>query len=773
MDGYLRIKTKLDSTELTKKINDTKKELAKLRNDTERLNNKKLSIEAKLNLDDAEYKKKLDEINQKKEVEIKTKSVNGRIDDTTLSRINSKYDLQVGSLGNKMEMSIMKADDELKRIEDQISKNNEKQKTLNSSIDEMNKKLADSNNSNELSENIDGLGTSITNTIKKVAKLTLALFGIRSAYNAIRSSASILSQYNEQIGIDLEYIKFALASTLQPIIERLINLVYRFLSYVNYLAQAWFGINLFANATVDNFNKIDKSAKKAKKTMSTFGFDDLNILQDNNSSSSEDSEIKTPSFDLSKGIEEIEPPEWLKGIENIGKWIIDHHKEIITAIALVGAALLGIKLISWIADTKNAKSSTTDLAKGFKSFFESLGKGLEALSVLGGVALVIHEVCDLIETFSESGLSLGEVAGLLGIVLGELSLAFVALAASTKLMDWTGIAGAAVILGGLAIVLHEVTELIKAFSESGMETNEVTSMMTDILLVLIGLITSLTVAAQLLQSPMAMAGVAVLVAGICATLITLAATLPIILDALSEFITTTAPSIQSILTTIGLLIKNIIEQLGVSLPPIINSVGSLFSSIFSGISKVINSVGNTLVNILNSIGDLVDNVLGSMLDFIRELGPAIEVFVDSAIRSITKLINFMISGIEYLVNLLVIDGINAIIDGINKIGTYVGFTIPNVKEFTIRRFTPTYMAGGGIINLPNKGVPLASNVVGGERGAEGVLPLENYSTMERLGEEIGKHITINLDITNDIDGRVLSRKLEAIKANQQFARNGG
>lgn len=771
MDGYLRIKTKLDSTELTKKLNEAKKELSKFKSDAEKLNNKKLSIEAKLNLDDAEYRQKLKEINQKKEIEIKTKSINGRIDDSTLSKINSKYDLQISSLGSKMEMSIIKADDELKRIEDQISKNNEKQKALNSSIDEMNKKLANSKGNKELTENINNLGSSISQTIKKVAKLTLALFGIRSAYNAIRSAASVLSQYNSQIGIDLEYIKFALASTLQSILERLISLVYKFLSYVNYLSKSWFGINLFANATVDNFNKLDKSAKNTKKTLSTFGFDELNILQDNSSTSGE-SEIKTPSFDLSKGVEEIEPPEWLKGIENIGKWIIDHHKEIITAIALVGAALLGIKLVNWISDSKKAKNGTVDLTNGFNSFFSALGKGLESLAILAGVALVIHEICDLIEVFSNSGLSLGEVAGLLGIVLGELAVAFVALAASTKLMDWTSIAGAAVILGGMAVVLHEVTDLIKTMANGEIKVNDVTELMVDILGVLLALIGSLTLAAQLMQSPMAMAGLAVLVAGISATLLVLAATLPTILDACGKFINNVAPTIQKLLTAIGKIIENIIEQLGKTLPPIIESTGQLFTSIFNGISKVIETVGNSLVKILNSIGNLVDNVLGSMLNFIRELGPAIEVFVDSAIRSVTKLINFMISGIEYLVNLLVIDGINSIINAVNSIGTYVGFTIPNVKEFTIRRFTPTYMAGGGIINLPGKGVPLASDVRGGEAGAEGVLPLEDYSTMERLGEEIGKHVTIDLNLTNEMDGRILNRILEKIKANNRFARNG-
>ena len=50
----------------------------------------------------------------------------------------------------------------------------------------------------------------------------------------------------------------------------------------------------------------------------------------------------------------------------------------------------------------------------------------------------------------------------------------------------------------------------------------------------------------------------------------------------------------------------------------------------------------------------------------------------------------MVSGIEYLVNTLVIDGVNAIIKGINKIGKYVGFTIPVIADFKMRRFVLTF-----------------------------------------------------------------------------------
>ena len=61
--------------------------------------------------------------------------------------------------------------------------------------------------------------------------------------------------------------------------------------------------------------------------------------------------------------------------------------------------------------------------------------------------------------------------------------------------------------------------------------------------------------------------------------------------------------------------------------------------------------------------------------------------------------------------------------------------------------------------------------IGGEAGAEGVLPLTDSQAMEALGEAIGRYITINANITNTRNGRVLSRKLQQIMANQDFAYN--
>ena len=67
------------------------------------------------------------------------------------------------------------------------------------------------------------------------------------------------------------------------------------------------------------------------------------------------------------------------------------------------------------------------------------------------------------------------------------------------------------------------------------------------------------------------------------------------------------------------------------------------------------------------------------------------------------------------------------------------------------------MAVGGIINNPGHGVALGSNIIGGEAGREGVLPLTDASVMSMLGAEIGKYVSVNNLVDVNYDGQRIKR----------------
>ena len=224
------------------------------------------------------------------------------------------------------------------KLEAQYEKLSQKLSVLKQKKEDLNK--TDLSN---VQKSIDNIGKSTSNTIKHVARWALGIFAIESAYGFVRQAMSSVSQYNEQIATDVEYIRYALGSMLQPIIEGLIQLAFRLLTYVNYIAQAWFGVNLFANASTKSFEKNNKalgnsvkSAKELNKQIASF--DEMNVLNDTSSNSGSGAgagAISLPSMDLSQWQGEV--PEWVK-------WIAENKDIVIAGLLGIAGGLVAINL---------------------------------------------------------------------------------------------------------------------------------------------------------------------------------------------------------------------------------------------------------------------------------------------------------------------------------------------------------------------------------------------------------------------------------------------
>ena len=72
--------------------------------------------------------------------------------------------------------------------------------------------------------------------------------------------------------------------------------------------------------------------------------------------------------------------------------------------------------------------------------------------------------------------------------------------------------------------------------------------------------------------------------------------------------------------------------------------------------------------------------------------------------------------------------------------------------------------------MPSRGVPVGG-AIAGERGQEGVIPLTDSQQMALLGEAIGRYITVNANITNTMNGRVISREIQRVQNQSNFAMN--
>ena len=514
----------------------------------------------------------------------------------------------------------------------------------------------------------------------------------------------IIMSDTSSFGATFKQIGENILNFVTPAFEKVAMWILKLLSYVNIFLKAVTGGKL------DLFAKTAKSGKAAEKSAAkinrmTAGFDEINDIGSDSggsSGSSGASPISMPEVDT----------KWADAIKNAGKWIHKNWKIIAIGIGAIAAAILLISLAS-----KKSASPLAKVGSGFSNLLSSLGKATEIIAILGGLALVIESLTGFINAFAESGMKWYEAIGLIGGTVGIITAAFAAisLAISKFSPSAMGLASAIVIFAGISAVLLTLTGVIKAITAATEAGANIGGTMIAIMSSIIALVAALTIAAQLLQSPLAMAGLAVLAASISTILLVVAATLPTILDACGKFINAIAPPVIEIIKVINAGIETMIYALGTVLPPIITAIGGNFkivfngikdvveavgrvmNTIFNGIAKVILSIGTSICNVLNTAKNLVKTVLCEILNFINKLGPAVNNFINNMIKGVTKLINFMISSIEYLVNTLVINGINKIIKAINSVAEYVGITIPTVPKMSIPRFVPKLDVGTGYV----------------------------------------------------------------------------
>lgn len=192
----------------------------------------------------------------------------------------------------------------------------------------------------EIERGEKALKRSATNSIRQIGRLALGIFGLRSAYMAVRQASSTLAQYDEQYSANLQYIRFVLAQAIAPVLKYIVNLVGTLLSYLNYILNSWYGINLFANASAKKFAQMNKSmggtaqsAKEIKKQLA--GFDEITLLGDSKVGTFGGG--LTPNLDLGDVNKNV--PKWVE-------WIAKNGKLVRKALLGISSAIAGLKLAS-------------------------------------------------------------------------------------------------------------------------------------------------------------------------------------------------------------------------------------------------------------------------------------------------------------------------------------------------------------------------------------------------------------------------------------------
>lgn len=614
VQGWITIGTRLNSKQLEKQLRQQKNELKQYAKEEEKLlgqqqkNDEKLK-QMKQEADLAEKQRREAKRRAKYETDEATRKFKMKEADrdyrVNLDKIDKKYENNINMQGE---------------LEQKLDVNRQKQGMLRSEIDETSNSLKKMNQE----EQFENTAKKIGKVVKQASRWALAIVGIRGAYMAVRKAISTVSQYNDQIKADMEYMSYALAMLLEPVIKKVVEWMKLLMYYVDYIAQAWFKLEGSIWKSSKSFLDANKNANKLKKTM--LGFDEINKL-------GEDNNQTAPSFDLAN-MENIGIPKFIKDIAQ--------NKDLVLSfLAGVAGGLIAIKL-------------------GL-NLIEASG----VFVIVAGTVLLIQK---LIEYFNALDTSL-ENNGTTWNMLGDILLAI------------------SIILGGIAIVI--------------------------------------------MSAPVAIAGV----------IVAIVAMLVAFWDKITELWNKGRKWLKD-------SVKKMVDdgQWGLALlleivMNVVDAIFELFNGVFKGFKLIVD---------------------GIMLMCKGQLGEGLKLVFKGIANIIIGILNTLGQALN-----AIISPVRALIVAYGKV-TGENWTMENIKIPKIK-----YLATGGIVDMPKTGVAIGSNVRAGEAGREGVLPLTNPQTMMELGKEIGKWITLNLDITNTIDGRILNNRLETIRNNNTFARNGG
>lgn len=555
------------------------------------------------------------------------------------------------------------------------------------------------------------VGNSIQSTISKVAKLALGIFAIRSAYMAVRRASSELASYDKQYAANIEYIRYALTQMIAPVLMWIVQLAATVLKYINMILNALFGINLFSNASVKDFKKMqkatDKTAKSTKKIKDNLArFDEVNKLTDQSDTGA--GGIATPDFDLSKI--DGEPPEWLK-------WMIDHKNEILALLAGIAAGLLAWKM-------------------GLGGI-KSLGIGLAVAGIVYAVENLMNYLKD--PTWKNFG---GFIQGLGGAIAG-LGIAFGSSAAAA--------AGAGVAFYGTIIKywdkIHDTLQYAIDWLRDQSDWVEKhfgvvgKSIYKGILDTMQGVLNTVDIIVNAIKDTFD--GLITFVEGV------FTGDWDKAWKGIEKIFNSTWEAIKGVFMVFVDWIYAIVIQ------PIIDVFNWLWDSISSGAQWAFDSI----TGIFNSIGSFFSGIIDWIVNMFRDLGNAAGNVVAGAFKSV---VNGILGAVERILN-TPIRAINSLIGVINAIP---GINLGRLPTFGLPR-----LKVGGIINMPNKGTMIGGSAIGGEAGREGVVPLTDQQAMAELGREIGKNVLINLTNVTSMNGRIISRELKQVQSEQNFAYN--
>ena len=609
-------------------------------------------------------------------------------------------------------------------------------------------------------------GMSVQNCIKRLKLMAMAVFGARGAYMMLRQAVMTYMQSNEELYAQVQTLKQVFAQTIGPVIEWVISLIIKAISYVNAFVSALTGINIVAKANAAALKKQSQASKSGNQSAS---FDEQTKLSATSQSGSgasgtlpDGTNIDLTFLDpLKKALEDfwadVEP--LLNTLKTLGKWIYD---DILVPVADWAANSVLPAVLGVLGEAFLILNDALILCEPiFKWIWEEIlkpiaewtgGKIVEIITAIGDWCEEHHE------TLSKVAAVVLTIVGAILLVKGAILLLSGVMAILTSPITWIILA-----IAGLIALFVELYDNCEGFRKG---VDEAWQGIKDIFKGAIDFIKGLFSGDE---------------------------------DLMAEGFSAMCDGGQRLFDGLWEGLQAGWEWLKVKVPELWQKFVDKFkeffgihspSTLFADFGKyMMDGLYNGLVNAINKIQDACKKVWEAIKGCFSKVGDWFKDTFSKAWQKVKDIFSTgskIFSGIKEGIADTFKSIVNKIIDGINTIiatpFNKINGLLNTIRSISVAGFTPfknlwSYnplsvpkipkLAKGGIVNNIGKGVPL----IAGEAGREAILPLENNTEwMDVLVDKInGGNTTVPIYL----DGKMIAKYIIDLQKRRAFATNGG
>ena len=682
----------------------------------------------------------------------------------------------------------------------------------------------------QASDAAKSMGNSIKSCIKTMTKYTLAIFGARSAFFAVKNAIRGAVSENEQLNNTVTAIKGVLSYALTPVIERVVYYIQYALAYLNLFIKTMTGVDLVAGYNAKALKKQAEATKETAKATKDANsqlaaFDEKNMLS-SNKSSKDDNQSKAATLDLPdvsggkfekicKTIKaKIKEIESIAGVSLMAVgFILLACGQIPMGIAalIAGVALTAAAVGNWDKLSTQTQAMITAIMEIAGGAFLAIGLILVATGVKMplGVAMIAAGAAMMIAAvalnWSDMPDKIKTVVSLIMAIVGMAFLAIGAILAFSKVNIPLGIALMALGAVSLATTVALNWEYIKE------NVKTVVSIIAGILgaaSLVIGAVLALSGA----HLPL---GIALIALGAAAIVTAIALNWNDMSDKTKTIILTITAIVSAALLVFGAILTFSGANLPLGIALLVLGAAGLVASIALMWNLLSDKVKNT-ISIIAAIASAALLVLGIVLcatgvnlplgialiaagavglvtvatlnkdvvkNWVSGAWSSVKSFWNSSIRPIfttewwkNKLMAIA-NGAKAALNTAISyveRAINWMIGKINLVSFRVADWVPGIGGTTIGFNLPTIsiprLARGGIVNNPGKG----QHIIAGEAGAEAILPLQNNTEwMDILAEKVAERMSTPIINKFVVDGKEVFTQYNKNQKRYNLATNGG